>query len=139
MLFKAQMSKAPFENRHVKFEFVGQILKGTFKEGLVTIDVAKMIVSERLKYSNYEEVPLMINDIGLKGIEREARQFLSTEAGSKGILASAIVTRNVFGSHLANFFLKISVIRPNMPVRLFTNESEAIAWLKNYVTENDPK
>lgn len=132
------MEKQSFENEYVKFEFDNNILRGTFKKGLVTLDIAKIIVFERRKFSNFKDVPLLICDLGIKSIEREARDYLSSSEGIEGIMASALVTNSALSKHLANFFVNITVIRPKIPTRVFTNESEAIAWLKNYVTENTP-
>jgi hypothetical protein len=121
-----------FENEFVRFEVNDGILKGTFKEGLVSLEIAKKIVAERLNFSNGKSYPLLITDVGLKSIKGEAREYLSTDEAIKGLKASAMVANNMFAKHLANFFVKISVIKPKIPTKIFSNEKDALIWLEQF-------
>lgn len=122
-----------FENDFMRLEWRNGIIIGTYKQGPVTLDMAKKIVINRLNFTGDRKVPLLINDIGLKGIERDAREYLSTDYALQGMSAGALVTSSVFGAYLANFFLKISLNKPKIPVRIFSNEEDAIKWLSNYL------
>lgn len=124
-----------FENDFMRLEWHHGIIKGTYKKGPITLELAKAVVENRLKFSDYKDVPIMINDIGLKSIDKDAREFLSSDAGIKGLTAGALVTDSIFGRHLANFFIRISVIKPKIPTRLFSNEAEALEWLSQYVAD----
>ena len=131
------MNQNFFENDFVKFEFIGNVVKGTFKKGKVNLEVAKSIVDERLNFTNQKAVPLMITDLGLKSIEREARDFLSSDRGIEGVLASALVTNSAFGKYLANFFINITVMRPKIPTRVFTSEEDALTWLQSFIEKEN--
>ena len=122
-----------FENEYVKFEFVEGVLKGTFKKSPVTLEIAKNIVSNRLKFSNGKSYPILITDVGLKSIKSDARDYLSSEKAQEGLNASVLLARSNFEKHLANFFLRIAAINPRIPTKIFSNEAEALKWLRQYV------
>lgn len=122
-----------FDNEFMRLEWRRGIVIGTYKKGPITLEIAKQVVTNRLKFSNYKPVPILINDIGLKSIEKDAREFLSSDAGIEGLIAGALVTDSTFGRHLANFFIRISVVKPKIPTRLFSNEDEAINWLRQFL------
>lgn len=117
----------------MRLEWRDGIIIGTYKQGPVTLEMAKQIVVNRLAFTGNQKVPLLVNDVGLRGIERDARVYLSTDYALEGMSAGAMVTSSVFGSYLANFFLKISLRKPKIPVKIFTNEDDAIKWLRSFL------
>ncbi|MFT4601885.1 MAG: hypothetical protein ACI857_002071 [Arenicella sp.] len=127
------MNKEPYETDYAKLEFIEGVLRGTFKAKKVTIDIAYKIVEDRLMYSNNESVVILISDVGLRSIDREARDYLSSDQGLAGLKASALLTNSALSKHLANFFVSITVRRPVIPTKVFSNETEAIEWLKQYI------
>jgi hypothetical protein len=122
-----------FENEFMRLEWRNGIIRGMYKQGPITLDMAKKVVHNRLKFANYRDVPIMIGENGLRSIEKDAREYLSSDEGIKGLKAGALVTKSLFSRHLANFFIRISVIRPKIPTRLFSDEEEALEWLKQYI------
>ena len=94
--------------------------------------MAKEVVENRINFTHNKDVPILINDNGLTSIDKDARAYLSSDDGIKGLKAGALVTNSIFGRHLANFFIKISVIKPKIPTRLFSDEKEAVKWLKQF-------
>ena len=120
-----------FENDVMRLEWKEGILHGWYKKGNVTLDIAKRIVSDRRKFTKNQPVKMIVKQSGLRGIERDARQYLSSPQGIEGVLAGAIIVNSAFETHLANFFLNITVIRPKIPTKLFRTEQEALKWLNN--------
>ena len=127
------MDKKVFENEYVRFEYTKGVLKGTYKDDKVTIDIAKKIVQKRLEFTENKILPIMITEVGLKQIDKEARTYLSSEEAAEGLSASALISTSAFTRHLANFFLKIAVRRGKIPAKVFSNENEAIEWLQQYI------
>lgn len=119
-----------FDNEFMRFEDHGEILYVWYKEGTYTLDIAKSMVKNRKEFTANKPVKVLVKQAGLKGIKREARAYLSSEEAIEGIISAAILSKNAFERHLANFFLGITVIRPKVPTKLFSNEDEALAWLK---------
>lgn len=93
-----------FENDFMRLEWSDGIIIGTYKRGPITLELAKQVVQNRLNFANHQPVPIMINDIGLRSIDKDAREYLSSDDGIRGLKAGALVTDSVFGRHLANFF-----------------------------------
>lgn len=118
-----------FDNEFMRFEDHGDILYVWYKTGTYTLDIAKSMVKNRKEFTNHQPVKVLVKQAGLKGIKKEARAYLSSEEAVEGIISAAILSKNSFERHLANFFLGITVIRPKVPTKLFNDEKEAIAWL----------
>jgi hypothetical protein len=120
------------DTTYVSFEIKENILVASYKTGLkINLAIAMEIVKARLAFTNNQNIPVMILNQGIVSIEKEARDFLSSKNGIKGVKAAAIVLKTPFGSFLGNFL--ISVTRPAMPAKIFSTEEAAMQWLKKFV------
>ena len=95
-----------------------------------TLQDAQETIAAAIKLSEGKPYPILVDLTGLKSINKEARNYFGEEVTSHdlsavGLLVSSAVTQ-VFG----NFFLRFN--RPEIPVRLFNSEAEAISWLKEF-------
>lgn len=72
--------------------------------------------------------PVLIVLNGVRGITPDARRFYSGDEAGRYISASAFVVASPVSRVLGSFFLGLN--KPAYPVRLFTEEAEAIEWLK---------
>ena len=75
-----------------------------------------------------KDYPILINMKNTKKISKEARDFLASEKGAERVIAAALIIDSMLTATLANFFLKVN--KPVVATRLFTNEEEAVKWLK---------
>jgi len=124
------------ESNYVDLNLENRILIARYKSGSrIDLEAAKLILKERLDFTNNKDVPVMVIDSGLVSMDKPARDFLSSTDGVKGIKACAIISSSVVNSMLVNFILKIS--RPNLPVKVFTNRATAEDWLKSFVDEKN--
>ncbi len=125
------------EGKYVDLEMGDNFLIARYKAGpKIDLPAAKQILDERLTYTNNKDVPVLVIDSGLVSMDKQARDFLSSSEGVKGISASAIISSSVVNSMLVNFVLKIS--RPNLPVKVFTDRTAAELWLKSFADEEKP-
>lgn|SRR6056300_813128 len=118
-----------YETDFYRFKYEDDIMFMTYINGPITLDIAKDIVIQRREKMNYEDVYILIDDQSLKGIDHDARTYLSSDEGVKGLKAGAIVVSSAFSKHMANFFLKITVNKPKIPAKVFTDRQEALDWL----------
>jgi hypothetical protein len=123
------------ETEFYKFQFDGDIFYMTYKNGPITLEIAKEIVSKRHELMNGREIWALIDDFNLRSIDRDARVYLSTPEGIDGIRAGALLVSSHFAKHLANFFLKITVTKPIIPAKVFTDKTEALDWLHSLKKE----
>ena len=126
------MKNFSYEADFYRFLYKDEILRLTYINGPISLDIAKEVVAKRLELTKGNSVLLLIDDESLKGIDPDARDFLSSKDGVEGLKAAALLSGNYFSQHLANFFLKISFKKQTMPARVFRNEDEAIGWLKKH-------
>ena len=126
------MEDFSYDSEHYRFYYKDGIFFGTYVGGPITLDLAKEIVKRRLELTNGENVLAVANVEAVKGIDRDARNYLSSEEGNKGIKAGAIITDSAFNKHLANFFMKISFSKSTIPGKVFSNEADAVKWLRQF-------
>lgn len=116
---------------HVDLEMAKGVLIAKYKSGpKIDIEAARLILQERLDFTDGKSIPVLVIDAGLVSMDKQARDYLSSEVGIQGITASAIISNSKVNSMLVNFVLLIS--RPNLPVKMFTNYNEAITWLDTF-------
>jgi hypothetical protein len=65
-----------------------------------------------------------------RSISRDARTYLGSEEVGTVVLAGALLVDSALSRGIGNFYLAIN--RPRWPVRLFTSETEALAWLRPF-------
>jgi hypothetical protein len=121
-----------YETEFYKFVVADGIFYLTYIGGPITLDVAKDLVVRRLKMTDSKPVLMLVTVKDLKGMERDARSYLSSDEGIAGVQAGAIVVKSPFTTHMANFFMKISFNKSKMPAKVFSNEEEAIVWLRKF-------
>jgi len=116
------------ENELIKYEVEDAIIIATIKVSTLDIDLVKDFVDLRLKVTEKKDYPILINMKNTKKISKEARDFLASEKGAERVIAAALIIDSMLTATLANFFLKVN--KPVVATRLFTNEEEAVKWLK---------
>ena len=120
-----------FTGKHVDLQWVGPILEATYKQGpKIDLEAAKDIIKERMAFTEGKSILLLVIDSGLVSMDKNARDYLSSNDGIQGIRASALISTSIVNSMLVNFILKIS--RPDLPVKVFTKREEAISWLNSF-------
>lgn len=106
---------------------------GTFKVETLDIKIARHVVAKRLDTTNYKQCITIADVRSIKKITKEARDFMASEQGCEGIIATAIIIDSPLGMMLANFY--ISINKPLRPVKLFTNIAKAKKWLSQFADE----
>jgi hypothetical protein len=75
--------------------------------------------------------PALVDMRGLVGMDREARLFFAGEETAKVEAAAALIIESPLSKAIGNFFMGLN--KPIFPTRLFTSETEALAWLKGFL------
>lgn len=128
-----QMEKHIFHTEHVNWELNDGILIAEYKKGEpITLLAAKIQVSNRKEFTKGKSYPILIKDYGVAVIEKDARTYLTSKEGTEGISAAAMVLTNSFSTFLGNYLIRLNP--PEIPVKIFKTEHEAVAWLQQYKT-----
>ncbi len=124
------MNKAPLITPYIRAEIKDDILYFTYLPGVViTSDIAKEIVKERLEYVEGIKYPVLVMGEGLRSMDKQARDYFSNE-GIRDILAGALLVNSVYTEFFGNFFLRIT--KPAIPAKIFTDEKKALEWLQQF-------
>lgn len=78
-----------------------------------------------------KKFPLLIDARNIQAMSKEARKHFSTNGRETKINCFGIVVTSPLSRVIGNFFMGIN--KPQVPARLFNNEQDAIAWLKEYL------
>lgn len=121
-----------FETDYITFSVKNKILVAAYKQGLhINLTMAKEIVQARIHYTNGAKMPSLILSQGVISMDKPTREYLSSEAATQGLLASAIIVNSPFSSFLGNFFLFVN--KPKIPVRIFSSMPIAERWLEQFI------
>ena len=117
---------------YVHLVIKNNILVGTYNKQIhINLKIAKEIVSVRKSFVGARKLPSLIIGSGVVTMDKNAREYLSSQEGTEGISACAIVVNSSFGSFLGNFFVHIN--KAPMPVKIFSNIPKAESWLQQFV------
>lgn len=107
------------------------ITKLTIKEG-ITFDVKETyeIRSANLALTDGGPFCILLDAQEFFTSTAEARQLSASKEFSKGRIAIAMLMTSLPLRMLGNFFIKFN--KPASPTKIFTNEADAIKWLKAY-------
>ncbi|MEO6305652.1 MAG: STAS/SEC14 domain-containing protein [Bacteroidia bacterium] len=78
-----------------------------------------------------KKFPLLVDARNIRSMEKEARKHFSTNGRATKINSMAIMVRSPLSRVIGNFFMGLN--KPEMPARLFDDESYAVEWLKKYI------
>ncbi len=124
------MNKAPFTSPYVSLEIVDDILHVNYLHGaIITINIAKDIIKQRLDYTGRVPYPLLITGEGIRAMDKESRDYSSKE-GTEGVIAAALLGNSVYAEFFGNFFLRLT--KPEIPAKMFTDKEKALHWLEQF-------
>lgn len=72
-------------------------------------------------------VPALLDARAARGITRQAREYYTGPENAKVVLGTAMLINSSVGRIIGNFMIQVN--RPAFPIRLFSDEAEALRWL----------
>jgi hypothetical protein len=97
----------------------------------VSLEDARATMDAYLRIRDGVSRPLLVGTQGMKSIERGARTLYASEEAARVATAVAIIVDTKVSRLLGNFYLGLS--KPHIPSRLFTEQAEALDWLKRFL------
>jgi len=123
-----------FENKYMVIKKEEKILDCKFVENLeMDLEIAKICVADRIKFSKGISYPAMIDMSGLRSVTKEAREYMGKE-GAALITAGALIVHSPLTQILGNLFLTLN--KPKVPTKIFTDKNDAREWLKQFPVLN---
>ena len=119
---------------------VGEISMGTdgIIRGIVTWPIneetladAVEIIAAIKKLSQDKPRPFYSDVRKVQSVTKAARDYFARPENQEFIRANAILVHSPLNRMLANFYLRVN--KPTLPTQMFTQESDAINWLRTYL------
>lgn len=129
-ILKLMEQVVTIENDFVEIWLEDGIIYSVHKPNFINLEMAKVMVRDRLKVSSGIVRPMFIDISSMISTNIETRKYLSSEEAIYLVSAGAIYTANPIAKFAGNLFLRIN--QPKVPTRIFTNKQEAIEWLQQY-------
>lgn len=110
------------------------ILVVRFTEGIGDIDLKeiKNQMEAGLKLTGGKKMPVLVDTReSFHSLSPEAKEFA---AKNDMKTAEAILVKSLHQRIIGSFFLKLASSISNHPTKIFSNEEEAIQWLKGYTS-----
>ena len=122
---------AEVETSYVKIWKEDGILYATSSDNLnIDLDTAIQCVHERIKFSNGTSYPCLFDMSNVRSANKQAREYMANE-GAKYVRAGALLVDSPLTKTIGNIFLTVN--KPPVPTKLFTDETEAKNWLTQYL------
>lgn len=124
-------NKEPFETDYVKMWIEQGIMHTTYPPGtVITLDIAKKIVEDRLVYCEGKMYPGLADIRNMKKAEYAAMKFWSSKESYGCISALAVHSDSRIGKTFFNFWFKVD--KPYKPTKYFNDKETAYLFLKPF-------
>jgi hypothetical protein len=124
------MTDSLVENEYIKVWINDGIMFSEYKVTDVNQEKALKMIETRLSLCKGKSYPFLADVIRVKSIDRAARQTFSHGKGIELMSACALIIASPVNQILGNFFMIVN--KPNIPTKLFTSATEALAWLEKF-------
>jgi hypothetical protein len=108
-----------------------------FKSRKIDLFEARQSVEIKTKIAGTKSYPFFIDISQVNGVTKEAREYLAGGKSIDNISAAALLASSVLSKMIGTFFLTFN--NPGIPVKLFTDEQEALKWLGKFVEQSETK
>ena len=106
-----------------------KICRVKVKDGAnVGITEAREVSQAVQSYGMDKEFSLLVDARGVKTMSKEARDFLSLKDRPSPVVKMAIIIGSPLSRVVGNFYIGLN--RTRVPSKLYTQEAEALKWLK---------
>jgi hypothetical protein len=114
---------------------VGDIYYLDIKEDAdITLDDAKELVAIGTELTKGRRVGALVRGHSSFSDTNEARTYFAEKTADNQFVAVAIIASSLAQRLITNFYININ--RPNVPTRMFMEEKDAIAWLREILDSN---
>ena len=103
-----------------------------YEDKLFNLEEVKFIFETTRQNSPWVIAPVYITGNSFTNQEPEAKEYSGSSAVMNHCSAIAFLSKTIGEKMMANFFIKF--IKPSKPTKFFSNEDDAINWLKQFKT-----
>lgn len=100
------------------------------KDTILSLEVSKLSVRDRLKVSNNRPMPFCCDLRNVVTTDTKARKYMASKEAVEYLTAGAFLIDNEIMRLEGNIFIKID--KPLVPAKLFTDKEKALTWLQPF-------
>lgn len=97
----------------------------------ITLASFQYVHTQHITLCPVGKVPVLIKGKGVGSVEYAAQRYIASPEVCAGISAGAVVVGSFLERHLTRMFLIYH--RPPYPVQVFSDENDALAWLRGFL------
>jgi hypothetical protein len=97
----------------------------------ITLEDARESLEQSRLLSAGKKPPVLVDLTDCKAVSRDARAYYAGEEAAQSGVAAALLIGSPLARAIGNFYMQFN--KPVFPVRLFTAEAQALAWLKGFL------
>jgi len=97
---------------------------------IITLDIAKEMIEDRIRFSGGVTMPILVDIRGLASVDTLSRKYFVSPRALEYTMSGALVVESMISKLAGNIY--ITVDKPAVPMKLFTNKDKAITWLKKF-------
>jgi len=125
------MNKAPLETEYVTLWIENGVIHSMYAPDLtITLEIAKQIVEDRIKYTEGQTYPGLANMNQGKTADYAAMKYWATGDAYRCLSALSVYSKNRLANVFVNFWLKVD--KPPKPSKFFTDIDDAYLFLQPY-------
>lgn len=96
----------------------------------MTLKDVQEITKARAEVSDNKKHAMLVNLGTIKSVSQDGRRFATSREVSDITMAVALLIGSPVSRVIGNFFIGLN--KPSFPVKIFTAEAAAVAWLKEF-------
>jgi hypothetical protein len=97
----------------------------------ITLASIQYVHAQHVVFCPDRKIPVLVKGAGIASVEYKAQRYLSSPEICSVVSAGAIMVKSFLERHLARMFLTYH--RPPYPVQVFSDEADALAWLRGFL------
>lgn len=100
------------------------------KNLVIDLEKAELVLTCGMNMVNHP-VPVLVHMKDIRRVSRDARALFASEKYTQLAAQSALLVSSPVNRVIGNFFIGLN--KPFYPLRLFEDESAALAWLQEFI------
>ena len=125
------MSKAITKSETIVLDPSGIAKCCVHKGYFLNLEDARENLEAVRQFGNGKRVAVLVDIRDAKGASKECRAYFASEEAAKIQSACALLVASPLSRLIGNFFIGLN--KTKFPTKLFSNEAEAMDWLKNFL------
>lgn len=125
------MTNKNYSTAIAELQYKEGIMYVTFNSAEINLAQAQLFITDmKREFGDLLPLPILADVSAQRNPKKEGRDYLGSPEATQYFKAIALVANSVLSKIAGNLFLMFS--NPNVPTKIFTENTAALAWLKPF-------